>query len=262
MPLFSPTSPPTIVNARLSSCVTKIRHSSAKTLVILPAFFPAITAPRTFQMCIRDSRWSDPVASKLLEDNCIELVRSNLLEAGAVDALPEAPNVIYMAGKKFGTNGQEAQTWAMNAWLPSRVAEKYKHSRITVFSTGNVYPQVPLSCGGATEEIHPLPVGEYAMSSLARERMFEYAAQTYGTKIAVFRLNYSVDLRYGVLFDICSSILNGDPVSLAAVSYTHLPILSEKRGWDFWPQENHRTEFLLCRVPVSYTHLDVYKRQT
>lgn len=120
-----------------------------------------------------------------------------------------------MAGKKFGTDGQEPLTWAMNAWLPSRVGERYKHSRITVFSTGNIYPQVSAMSGGATEEIRPEPIGEYGMSCLSRERMFEYAALTYGTQVALYRLNYAVDLRYGVLSDIAHHILKGEPISVA-----------------------------------------------
>lgn len=160
------------------------------------------------------SRFSDPIATKLLTDNDVEIIKSDLLVTGALDSLPDADNVIYMAGKKFGTDGQEADTWAMNTWLPSRVAERYKNASITVFSTGNIYPKVPVYSGGATEAIKPDPVGEYGMSSLGRERMFEYAAKTYGTKVAVYRLNYAVDLRYGVLHDICTNLINGTPISV------------------------------------------------
>ncbi len=179
----------------------------------------AIKAAGIEKRVIAVSRFSDPIATKLLIDNEVEIISSDLLEEGALDKLPDCENVIYMAGKKFGTDGQEALTWAMNAWLPSRVAQRYKNSTITVFSTGNIYPQVPIYSGGATEEIRPAPIGEYGMSSLSRERMFEYAAQTYGTKIAVYRLNYAVDLRYGVLFDIANSILNGDPISLSTACF-------------------------------------------
>ena len=162
------------------------------------------------------SRFGDPIVRELLQANGVEMISADLLAPGAVEALPDCPNVIYMAGKKFGTNGQEYQTWAMNAWLPSRVAERYQNSRIVVFSTGNIYPKVPVWSGGATEDTHPEPVGEYAMSSLARERMFEYAAHTFGTKIAVYRLNYAVDLRYGVLYDIAKNIMEGTPVSVTS----------------------------------------------
>ncbi len=146
-------------------------------------------------------------------------VSADLLERGALETLPDAPNVVYMAGKKFGTQGNEWATWAMNAWLPSRVAERYRNSRIVVFSSGNLYPKVPVSSGGCTEDTPVEPVGEYCMSCLGRERMFEYAARTFGTKVAVYRLNYAVDLRYGVLYDIASSLLKGEPISVATPSF-------------------------------------------
>lgn len=165
------------------------------------------------------SRFSDPLVVKLLRENQIEMISADLLSEHAFDALPKAENVIYMAGKKFGTNGQEYQTWAMNACLPSRVIEYYKESRIVAFSTGNIYPKVPVYSGGATEEMHPEPVGEYAMSSLARERIFEYGAKTYGTKVAIYRLNYAVDLRYGVLYDIAENILNDRPISVSSPAF-------------------------------------------
>jgi len=160
------------------------------------------------------SRFTDPIAVNLLKANGVEIISAELLDPGALDKLPDAPNIIYMAGRKFGTNGQEYLTWAMNTWLPSRVAERYKNSRIVVFSTGNVYPPSPLTSGGVTEETILIPVGEYAMSCLGRERMFEYAAKTYGTKLTIYRLNYAIDLRYGVLFDIAEKVLNRIPISL------------------------------------------------
>ncbi|MDL2328062.1 NAD-dependent epimerase/dehydratase family protein [Ruminococcaceae bacterium OttesenSCG-928-A11] len=165
------------------------------------------------------SRFSDAAASGYLQENGVETIPCDLMAPGALDALPGAPNLIYMAGKKFGTAGAEAQTWAMNAWLPSRVAERFKTSRIVAFSTGNVYPQLPLSSGGATEQVPPAPVGDYGQSSLARERMFEYAAETFGTPVAIYRLNYAVDLRYGVLYDIARQIMAGSPLSLSMAAF-------------------------------------------
>lgn len=165
------------------------------------------------------SRFGDPHVVKLLQENNIEMISADLLSEHAFDPLPKAENVIYMAGKKFGTDGQEYQTWAMNACLPSKVIEHYKESRIVAFSTGNIYPKVPVYSGGATEETRPEPVGEYAMSSLARERIFEYAAKAYGTKVAIYRLNYAVDLRYGVLFDIAHNILNEIPISVVSPAF-------------------------------------------
>lgn len=179
----------------------------------------AISAAGINKKVIAVSRFSDPIATKLLTDNGVEIVSADLLEDNILDTLPDVENVIYMAGKKFGTDGQESLTWAMNAWLPSRVAARFRNCRITVFSTGNVYPQVEVSSGGADEKTPPAPIGEYAMSSLARERMFEYAAKAYGTKIAIYRLNYAVDLRYGILSDIAHNILSGEPISIATPSF-------------------------------------------
>ena len=160
------------------------------------------------------SRFTDPIAVNLLRERGVETISADLLEPGVLEQLPDTPNVIYMAGRKFGTTGQEYLTWAMNAWLPARVAERYKNSRIVVFSTGNVYPQARIDSGGVTEDTPANPVGEYGMSCLGRERMFEYAARAFGTRVAMFRLNYAVDLRYGVLFDIAEKVNSGVPVSL------------------------------------------------
>lgn len=165
------------------------------------------------------SRFSDPLAVQLLKQHDIHILSVDLLAPGALETLPPAPNVIYMAGRKFGTDGQEYLTWAMNAWLPSRVAQRYKDSRIVVFSSGNLYPKVPIRSGGATEETPTEPVGEYCMSCQGRERMFEYAARTFGTKVAFYRLNYAVDLRYGVLWDLARNILNGEPISVTTPSF-------------------------------------------
>lgn len=162
------------------------------------------------------SRFSDPIVRTFLKEEGVEMISQDLLTPGAVESLPDCPNVIYMAGRKFGTAGQEYQTWAMNAWLSSRVAERYRNSRIVVFSTGNIYPKVPVWSGGADEKTPPEPVGEYAMSALARERMFEYAAHTLGARVSIYRLNYAVDLRYGVLYDIAKNIMDGIPVSVTS----------------------------------------------
>lgn len=179
----------------------------------------AIKAAGSNKRVIAVSRFTDPIVTRLMKENEIETISMDLLEKGALDLLPEIPNMIYMAGRKFGTDGQEAQTWAMNTWLPSLVAERYKNSRIVVFSSGNIYPMMPVHSGGAAEETKPLPVGEYAMSCLGRERMFEYGSQKYGTEVFIYRLNYAVDLRYGVLHDIASSIMEERPISLAATSF-------------------------------------------
>ena len=165
------------------------------------------------------SRFSDPLAAELLRAGGVELVSADLLQPGVLESLPDAENVVYMAGKKFGTNGNEYATWAMNTWLASRVAERYRNSRIVVFSSGNLYPKVPVGSGGATEQTPTEPIGEYCMSCQGRERMFEYAARTFGTRVALYRLNYAVDLRYGVLYDLAHSILQEAPISLTTPSF-------------------------------------------
>jgi hypothetical protein len=149
-----------------------------------------------------------------LESSGIETISSDLLEPGALEALPEVPNVIYMAARKFGTTGSEHLTWAMNTYLPGRVAERYRHSRIAAFSTGNVYPLRPVAQGGAMESTATAPVGEYAQSALGRERLFEYASSRWGTRVSILRLNYAVELRYGVLLDIGLAVFERRPVDL------------------------------------------------
>ena len=168
------------------------------------------------------SRFSDKIALDLLHSNGVETISCDLLDHESLEALPEVENVIYMAGRKFGTDGQEYLTWAMNATLPAFVAYKFRKSNIVVFSSGNIYPIVPLSSGGCTEDDKVAPVGEYAMSCLARERAFEYAANQYGTNIFIYRLNFAVDLRYGVLFDCAKKIMDGTPISLSTPCFNFI----------------------------------------
>ena len=130
-------------------------------------------------------------------------------------ALPDAPNVVFMAGQKFGTTGAPAMTWAMNTLVPAICAERYSDARIVAVSTGNVYPLTPATSGGARETDALGPVGEYAASCVGRERMFELFAERYGTRVAIVRLNYAIDLRYGVLVDIATRVLRGEAISLA-----------------------------------------------
>ena len=123
----------------------------------------------------------------------------------ALERLPEISNVIYMAGMKFGTTGQQARTWAMNTFLPGMVASKFRRSKIVAFSTGNVYPLRLLYGGGASEETEPAPIGEYAMSCLGRERIFEHFSRQWQIPMVIVRLNYAVEMRYGVLVDMAAS---------------------------------------------------------
>ncbi|BBI36288.1 NAD-dependent epimerase/dehydratase family protein [Cohnella abietis] len=161
------------------------------------------------------SRFSNAEARQELEDAGIETISCELLDDDALRALPNAENVIYMAGNKFGTTGREHFTWAMNAYLPGRVAEKYKESRIVVFSSGNVYPFLPVSGGGAHEGISPAPLGEYAQSCLGRERIFEYHSHKNGTPMVMYRLNYAIDLRYGVLLELAKAVTEGRSIDLS-----------------------------------------------
>ncbi len=160
------------------------------------------------------SRFTDPIATELLHKHEVETISCDLLDVAKLNELPEVENVIYMAGRKFGTDGSEWQTWAMNATLPAFVVEKFKKSNIVVFSSGNIYPIVPLSSGGCTEKDKVGPIGEYTMSCLARERAFEYGANHFGTNIFIYRLNFAVDLRYGVLYDMADKIMKGQPISI------------------------------------------------
>ena len=155
----------------------------------------AVDIAGTGQRIIGVSRFSDPASRAALEASGVETIAADLLNEAELAALPDAPNVIYLAGHKFGTTGKEAFTWAMNAYLPGRVAEKYRNSNIVAFSSGNVLPFVPVASGGVSEETSPEPIGEYAQSCLGRERIFEYFSQKNDTPMLIYRLNYAVDFR-------------------------------------------------------------------
>jgi nucleoside-diphosphate-sugar epimerase len=160
------------------------------------------------------ARFSDANLRDALESDGIATLITDLLEPGALAKLPDLPNVIFMAARKFGTTGSEDLTWAMNTFLPGLVAERYRSSRIVAFSTGNVYPLRNGTQGGATESTSVAPESEYAQSVLGRERMFEYGSRQWNTPVTILRLNYAIDLRYGVLHDIAAAVFEGRPVSL------------------------------------------------
>lgn len=160
------------------------------------------------------SRFSNAQEQAQLENYGIETIKGDLLDPEFVKSLPLAENVIFLAGMKFGAEGKLAQTWAMNAYVPALVAEHYKNSRIVAFSTGCVYPLVPVESGGSLESDRPEAVGEYAQSCLGRERMFEYGSLRYGTPATLVRLNYSVEMRYGVLVDIAAKVKSDQVVDL------------------------------------------------
>lgn len=144
----------------------------------------------------------------------IEAIGCDLLDPDAVAQLPDAPNVVFMTGRKFGSTGDQATTWAMNGYLPGVVCQRYRDSRMVVLSTGNVYGLTAVADRGSKEDDALHPVGEYAMSALARERVFAYFSQSCGTPTAVIRLNYACDLRYGVLVDLARRVWAGEPIDL------------------------------------------------
>jgi nucleoside-diphosphate-sugar epimerase len=171
-------------------------------------------AGRPNRRLIAVSRFTSPMARTKLEATGVEAIPCDLLDRNAVARLPDAPSVIFMAGQKFGTADHPATTWAMNTIVPAICAERYAESRIVAFSTGNVYPLTPVSRRGARESDSLGPIGEYAASCVGRERLFELAAARAGTRVAIVRLNYAIDLRYGVLTDLASKLLDGQPIDV------------------------------------------------
>jgi hypothetical protein len=151
---------------------------------------------------------------KVLEEKGIVTLQCDLLDRKAVGRLPQVENIVFMAGRKFGSSGSEWLTWATNVMVPHNVAEVCIHSRIAVFSTGCVYPVVDVHTGGSVETDAPCPIGEYAMSCLGRERIFDYYAAEKGAKVVQIRLNYALELRYGVLVDIATKVHNDEPVDV------------------------------------------------
>ena len=160
------------------------------------------------------SRFSTPGIREDLHEVGIETITADLLSENSLQNLPDIQNVILMAGRKFGSTGNESLTWAMNGYMPGRVAEKFRDSRLVVFSTGNVYPLTPVSHGGATENSTVAPIGEYAQSCLSRERICTHFSLQSGTPMAILRLNYAVDLRYGILLDIAEKVYAEESISL------------------------------------------------
>jgi len=160
------------------------------------------------------SRFSNKQMETSLQDAGVITIAGDLLDDDFLNKLPDCENIIYMAGNKFGTAGNEHFTWAMNAYLPGRVAERYAKSKIVVFSSGNIYPFMPVSGQGADESVAPEPIGEYAQSCLGRERVFEHFSIKNHTPMLIYRLNYALDLRYGVLVEVAKSVCNQTPVDI------------------------------------------------
>lgn len=174
----------------------------------------AVAAAGTGARVLAVSRFSEPGLADALRADGAEPVVADLADEGALGGLPDAANVVFLAGAKFGTSGREHATWATNAYLPGRVAARFAGARIVALSTGNVYPLVPIASGGCTEQTPADPVGEYAMSCLGRERILTHFAERDGTPMAFIRLNYAVEMRYGVLVDIARAVRDGEPVDL------------------------------------------------
>ena len=164
------------------------------------------------------SRFSNPQEKDKLESWGVETIKCDLLDEsrdGGVASLPDAPNIVYMAGMKFGSTGNTSLTWAMNTYLPSIICKRYRDSRIVAFSTGNVYGLAPMSSGGSVESDELNPQGEYAMSCLGRERIIEHFSRSLNIPTAIIRLNYACELRYGVLVDLAQRIQSGETIDLS-----------------------------------------------
>ena len=168
------------------------------------------------------ARFSEAGLRDRLEQAGIETIVADLLDEEQVARLPNAANVIFMAGMKFGASGNQPLTWAMNVHCPAIVAAAYRDSRIVAFSTGNIYPLVNVMHQGAVESTAPGPRGEYAQSCLGRERLFEYFSHKYSTRGRLIRLNYAIDLRYGVLFDLASRVKDGVPIDLSLMGHVNV----------------------------------------
>jgi len=189
------------------------------------------------------ARFSSPGLREKLDSWGVETVACDLLDREAVERLPKVENVVYMAGRKFGTTGDEPFSWAMNVHVPGIVAEAFRGSRFVAFSTLCVYPFTPVTEGGATEDILPEPPGEYANSCVGRERIFQYFSERHGTPGRLMRLAYAIDLRYGVLQDVADWITTDTPIDLAT---GHAPVI--------WQGDavNHILRALLhCTTPAS-----------
>jgi nucleoside-diphosphate-sugar epimerase len=193
------------------------------------------------------ARFSEAGLQEELSSNGIETIKADLLEDLHLQALPAVKNVLYLAGTKFGTSGKESFTWAMNAYLPGRVAQQFSNSRIVVFSTGNVYPLTPITMGGADEQVQPQPIGEYAQSCLGRERLFQYYGGKNNTPTLIYRLNYANDVTYGVLLEIARSVKEKRAIDL---SMGHVNII-----WQGDANEFALRSFNFCSVPSKILNI-------
>ncbi len=174
----------------------------------------AIKEANVTKKVIAVSRFSDPEVLNDLRNHGVDIIKADLLDESDLNRLPDTSNVIYLAGHKFGTTGNESYTWAMNTFLPGLVAEKFKSSNIVVFSSGNIYPLARITSGGVTEDMPPSPVGEYAQSCLGRERIFQYFSKKNNTPVFIYRLNYANDVTYGVLLEVAKAVFEEREIDL------------------------------------------------
>jgi len=203
----------------------------------------AVAASGVPRRILAVARFSNPEARRQLEAVGAETWQADLLNPDEVARLPAAPNVLFMVGRKFGTEQDTALTWAVNTAAPALAAARYAGSRLVVFSTGCVYPLVSAATGGSREEDPLEPVGEYAQSCVARERVFAHYAGVHGTPMCFYRLNYATDLRYGVLHDIAQRVWAGQPVDLTVGWFNTV--------WQGWANEVALRALELCAVPPA-----------
>ncbi|WP_373230682.1 NAD-dependent epimerase/dehydratase family protein [Cohnella sp.] len=207
----------------------------------------AIKLARIDKKVIGVSRFTEQGLQEKLVAEGVETIACDLFDDEKLQGLPDVKNVIYMAGNKFGTTGNESFTWAMNTYLPGRVAEKYRNSRIVVFSSGNVYPFTPVGYGGASESVSPSPIGEYGQSCLGRERIFEHFSKKYNIPIVIYRLNYAIEMRYGVLLEIAKSVKAGKPINL---TMGHANVI-----WQGDANEIAIRSLLACESPANFLNV-------